>query len=140
MMHTLCLLFFTAVSSLPDDSIVDVVIIHKEPVDEGHIEVQKLIDAGYPEEESIRAIERWGTAHIASIELMREQVFDEILGATVSVEDEEIPVQHKTNTSVYIYSILIYIAIYMYGVGCHWWFSYPGPLLHVELEFVCLSG
>ena len=131
--YIVCLFFFTAVSSLPDDSTVGVVIIHKEPVDEGHIEVQKLIDVDYPEEESIRAIERWGTAQVASIELMREQVSDEILGATA-------PVQPKTNTSVYIYSILIYIAIYMYGVGCHWWFNYPGPLLHVELEFACLSG
>ena len=26
------------------------------------------------------------------------------------------------------------------GVGCHWWFNYPGPLLDVELEFACLSG
>ena len=26
------------------------------------------------------------------------------------------------------------------GVGCLWWFNYPGPLLHVELEFTCLSG
>ena len=74
-------------------------------MDEGHIEVQKLIDADYPEEESIRAIERWGTAHVASIELMREQVFDEILGTTAPVQDEEIPVQHKTNTSVYIYTV-----------------------------------
>ena len=26
------------------------------------------------------------------------------------------------------------------GVWCHWWFNYPGPLLEVELESVCLSG
>ena len=26
------------------------------------------------------------------------------------------------------------------GVGRHWWFKYPGPLLIVELEFACLSG
>ena len=26
------------------------------------------------------------------------------------------------------------------GVGCHWWFNYPGPLLDVEFEFTCLSG
>ena len=25
------------------------------------------------------------------------------------------------------------------GVGCHWWFNYPGPLIDVELEFACLS-
>ena len=24
------------------------------------------------------------------------------------------------------------------GVGCHWWFNYPGPLFEVELA--CLSG
>ena len=23
------------------------------------------------------------------------------------------------------------------GVGAHWWFNYPGPLLDVELEFAC---
>ena len=28
----------------------------------------------------------------------------------------------------------------VHGVGCHWWFNYPGPLLNVELEFACLSG
>ena len=26
------------------------------------------------------------------------------------------------------------------GVGRHWWFNYPSPLLDVELEFACLSG
>ena len=26
------------------------------------------------------------------------------------------------------------------GVGCHWRFNYPGPLLDVELVFACLSG
>ena len=26
------------------------------------------------------------------------------------------------------------------GVGHHWWFNYPGPLLNVEFEFACLSG
>ena len=25
-------------------------------------------------------------------------------------------------------------------VGRHWWFNFTGPLLHVELEFACLSG
>ena len=27
-----------------------------------------------------------------------------------------------------------------FGVGRHWWFNYPGPLLDVELEFACLSS
>ena len=115
-------LIFTAVSSLPDDSIADVVVIHKEPVDESHIEVQKLIDADYPEEESIRAIERWGTAREAITELMCEHDSEEI-----PVENEEIPVQHKTNTSVYtiIYGIQICIAICMFGIRHHLWYSYP---------------
>ena len=26
------------------------------------------------------------------------------------------------------------------GVGCPWWFNYPGPFLDVEFEFACLSG
>ena len=26
------------------------------------------------------------------------------------------------------------------GVGHHWWFNYPGPLLDAEFEFACLSG
>ena len=26
------------------------------------------------------------------------------------------------------------------GVGRHWWFNYPGPLLDAKLEFACLSG
>ena len=118
-------LILTAVSSLPDDSIVDVVVIHKEPVDESHIEVQKLIAADYPEEESIRAIERWVTAHEAITELMREHDPEEILGVAAPVEKEEIPVQHKTNTSVCMYGIQICVAICMFGIQHHLLYSYP---------------
>ena len=25
-------------------------------------------------------------------------------------------------------------------LGCHWWFTYPSPLLDDELECTCLSG
>ena len=111
-------LIFTAVSSLPNDSIVDVVVIHKEPVDESHIEVQKLIDADYPEEESIRAIERWGTAREAITKLMCEHDSEEI-----PVENEEIPVQPKTNTSVciYIYMVHKFVLPYVplkFGIIC----------------------
>ena len=109
-------------------------------MDESHIEVQKLIDADYPEEESIRAIERWGTAHEAITELMCEHDTEEILGVAAPGEKEKVPVQHKTNTSVCMYGIQICIAICMFGIRYHLWYSYSCPLLDVELEFACLSG
>ena len=47
----------------------------------------------------------------------------------------------------YEYGCLLYFFIVLQahvntqlGVGCHWWFNYPGPLLDAEFEFACLSG
>ena len=51
-------------------------------------------------------------------------------------------------TDIYVYSMLpVYVntQLPMYhvntqlGIGSHWWFNYPDPLLNVELEFACLS-
>ena len=75
-------------------------VTHKQPVQEEHSEVQRLIGAGYTKDESITAIERWGTAAKAMEHLLAGPESDGLFGSTAPVQAKEIPVQYQTEMLV----------------------------------------
>ena len=76
-------------------------IIHKQPIHEEHSEVQQLIAAGFDKDESITAIERWGTAEEAMEHLLVVAESDGIFVPTAPEQIKETPVLNPTNMLVH---------------------------------------
>ena len=85
-------------------------IIHKQPIHEEHSEVQELIEAGYNKNESITAIERWGTAEEAMEHLLVVAESDGIFVPTAPEQAKETPAQYPTN--VLVNSLLFLLVTY----------------------------
>ena len=74
-------------------------VTYRPQIDETNEEVQKLLDAGMGStEECIRAIEMYGTAHIATNNMMEMEIDEEdealFQGAPVQKAVEVLPSQH----------------------------------------------
>ena len=84
-----CSLYDTVPSLLPVHLKKRVVVTYKPRVDEQHSEVQQLIGAGYTNDMSIKAIERWETASEAMGHLLAGPESDGVFGSTAPMEAKE---------------------------------------------------
>ena len=81
-------------------------MITREAVDISHPAVQELIDAGFSEEESITAIEKWGTPEDAAeyLTAMRTQSASLQPVAKIEIDGKK---EEGSNTLQYVLTVLV---------------------------------
>ena len=89
-------------------------VTYRPQIDETNEEVQKLLDARMgSSEECIRAIEMYGTAHIATNHMMETELDEEdeglFQGAPVQRAVEVLPSQHIKSVYYYHLSLEVYL-------------------------------
>ena len=68
---------------------ISVLIINKEPIDDQHPEVKKLLAARYTLENSMEYIERWDTASKALDQILKTDDEDDMFSSVPTEEDPD---------------------------------------------------